>query len=109
MRHIIVQFRWKNRADFLISSGFCLGGFRRLCQKDHGRRRLEDDRRIAPMPIESTFLPAAQAGTITLGGDLTVNRMGFGAMRVTGKGIWGLPDDVDAALATLRRAVELGI
>ena len=53
--------------------------------------------------------PAAQAGTITLGGDLTVNRMGFGAMRITGKGIWGPPDDVDAALATLRRAVELGV
>ena len=53
--------------------------------------------------------PAAQAGTITLGGDLTVNRMGYGAMRITGQGIWGPPADVDAALATLRRAVELGI
>ncbi len=52
---------------------------------------------------------AAQAGTITLGGDLTVNRMGYGAMRITGKGIWGPPDDVDAALATLRRAAELGV
>ena len=54
-------------------------------------------------------LPAAQAGTITLGGDLTVNRMGFGSMRITGKGIWGPPDDVPGALATLRRAVELGV
>jgi pyridoxine 4-dehydrogenase len=54
-------------------------------------------------------LPAAQAGTIPLGGDLTVNRMGFGAMRITGNGIWGPPADVDAALATLRRAVELGV
>ena len=53
--------------------------------------------------------PAAQSGTITLGGDLTVNRMGFGAMRITGKGIWGLPDDVPGALATLRHAVELGV
>jgi pyridoxine 4-dehydrogenase len=53
--------------------------------------------------------PSAQAGTITLGGDLTVNRMGYGAMRITGAGIWGPPDDVDAALATLRRATELGI
>jgi aryl-alcohol dehydrogenase-like predicted oxidoreductase len=53
--------------------------------------------------------PAAQAGTITLGGDLTVNRMGFGAMRITGKGIWGPPSDVPGALATLRRAVELGV
>jgi len=57
--------------------------------------------------IES--LPAAQAGTITLGGDLTVNRLGYGAMRITGKGIWGPPDDPAAALATLRRAVELGV
>ena len=54
-------------------------------------------------------LPAAQAGTITLGGDLTVNRMGYGAMRITGKGIWGPPDDRAGALATLRRAVELGV
>ena len=61
------------------------------------------------MPITASSQPAAQAGTITLGGDLTVNRMGYGAMRITGNGIWGLPDDVDAALATLRRAVELGV
>ena len=61
------------------------------------------------MTIAPQTPPAAQAGTITLGGDLTVNRMGFGAMRITGKGIWGLPDDVPGALATLRRAVELGV
>jgi aryl-alcohol dehydrogenase-like predicted oxidoreductase len=61
------------------------------------------------MPTGTGTLPAAQAGTIILGGDLTVNRMGYGAMRITGKGIWGPPDDVAAALATLRRAVELGI
>ena len=53
--------------------------------------------------------PAAQSGTLTIGGDLTVNRMGYGAMRITGKGIWGPPADRDAALATLRRAVELGV
>jgi aryl-alcohol dehydrogenase-like predicted oxidoreductase len=53
--------------------------------------------------------PAAQAGTVILGGDLTVNRMGFGAMRITGMGIWGPPEDVPGALATLRRAVELGV
>ena len=52
---------------------------------------------------------AAAAGTITLGGDLTVNRLGYGAMRITGKGIWGPPADKFAALATLRRAVELGV
>lgn len=51
---------------------------------------------------------AAAAGTITLG-DLTVNRLGYGAMRITGKGIWGPPADRAAALATLRRAVELGV
>ncbi|HEY3625158.1 MAG TPA: aldo/keto reductase [Terracidiphilus sp.] len=54
-------------------------------------------------------VPAAAAGTFTIGGDLTVNRMGFGAMRITGKGIWGPPADKPAALATLRRAVELGV
>jgi pyridoxine 4-dehydrogenase len=52
---------------------------------------------------------AAAAGTITLGGDLTVNRLGYGAMRITGQGIWGLPANKPAALATLRRAVELGV
>jgi len=52
---------------------------------------------------------AAAAGTITLGGDLTVNRLGYGAMRITGQGIWGPPADRPAALATLRRAIELGV
>jgi pyridoxine 4-dehydrogenase len=52
---------------------------------------------------------AAAAGTIDIGGDLTVNRMGFGAMRITGRGIWGEPPSRDQAIATLRRAVELGI
>ena len=51
---------------------------------------------------------AAAAGTVRLG-DLNVHRMGYGAMRITGKGIWGMPDDKAAALATLRRAVELGV
>jgi pyridoxine 4-dehydrogenase len=54
-------------------------------------------------------ISAAAAGAFTIGGDLTVNRMGFGAMRITGKGIWGPPPDKAAALATLRRAVELGV
>src|SRR5664279_438404 len=61
------------------------------------------------MPATTGVLTAAQAGTITLGGDLTVNRMGYGAMRITGKGIWGPPADPAAAIATLRRAVELGV
>src|SRR5215469_8934787 len=52
---------------------------------------------------------AAEAGTIDVGGDLTVNRLGFGAMRITGPGIWGAPRDADAAKEALRRAVELGV
>ena len=52
---------------------------------------------------------AAAAGTLTLGGDLVVNRMGFGAMRITGPGIWGEPKDPAEAHRVLRRAVELGV
>jgi aryl-alcohol dehydrogenase-like predicted oxidoreductase len=52
---------------------------------------------------------AGAAGTIDIGGDLTVNRMGFGAMRLTGKGIWQDPPDREDAKAVLRRAIELGI
>jgi pyridoxine 4-dehydrogenase len=52
---------------------------------------------------------AAAAGTIDVGGDLTVNRMGYGAMRITGPGIWGEPLDRDQAKAALRRAVELDV
>lgn len=52
---------------------------------------------------------AAASGTFTLGGDLTVRRLGFGAMRITGEGIWGEPKDREAAKRVLRRAVELGI
>jgi pyridoxine 4-dehydrogenase len=57
-----------------------------------------------------TNQPVAHAsGTFTLGGDLTVHRLGFGTMRLTGKGIWGPPADHDEAVRVLRRAVELGI
>lgn len=49
------------------------------------------------------------SGTLTLGGDIEVHRLGFGAMRITGPGIWGPPPDRDAALAVLRRVVDLGI
>lgn len=52
---------------------------------------------------------AAASGTFTLGGDLTVNRMGFGAMRITGKGIWGEPKDPAEARHVLRKALELGV
>jgi len=54
-------------------------------------------------------LSAAAAGTFTMGGDLTVNRLGYGAMRITGPGIWGPPADKEAALATLRTAIDLGV
>lgn len=52
---------------------------------------------------------AAASGTFAIGGDLTVNRLGFGAMRITGKGVWGEPADPDGARAVLRRAVDLGV
>ena len=52
---------------------------------------------------------AAAAGTIEIGGDLVVRRMGFGAMRITGDGVWGDPPDIGRAQATLRRVVELGV
>jgi len=56
-----------------------------------------------------TTISAASAGTITLGGDLTVNRLGYGAMRITGKGIWGEPADRAECLRVLRRLPELGV
>jgi aryl-alcohol dehydrogenase-like predicted oxidoreductase len=52
---------------------------------------------------------ATHSGTIELGGDLTVNRLGFGAMRITGKGVWGEPADRAEALRVLRRLPELGV
>jgi len=52
---------------------------------------------------------AAAAGTIEIGGDMVVRRLGFGAMRITGHGIWGEPPDEGQARATLRRVVELGV
>src|SRR5262249_23241146 len=47
--------------------------------------------------------------TFSLGGDLNVNRLGFGAMRITGEGIWGWPPDRENAKKVLRRAIELGV
>ena len=58
------------------------------------------------MPETTT---ATAAGTIDIGGDLTVQRMGFGAMRLTGRGIWREPADPEECRAVLRRAIELGI
>ena len=59
--------------------------------------------------IQEQMLSAAASGVFTIGGDLTVNRIGYGAMRITGQGIWGPPADKAAAIATLRRTVELGV
>jgi aryl-alcohol dehydrogenase-like predicted oxidoreductase len=59
--------------------------------------------------MTTATLNAAQSGTFRLGGDLPVHRLGFGAMRITGKGIWGPPADHAESLAVLRRAIELGV
>lgn len=56
-----------------------------------------------------TTLDAALSGTFAIGGDLKVNRLGFGAMRITGKGIWGPPEDPEEAKATLRRLPDLNV
>ncbi|MET9285286.1 aldo/keto reductase [Nocardia beijingensis] len=53
--------------------------------------------------------PAAASGTFAIGGDLPVHRLGYGAMQLTGPGVWGDPKDPDEAVRVLRRAVELGV
>ncbi|MEU8005758.1 aldo/keto reductase [Catellatospora sp. NPDC049111] len=60
------------------------------------------------MAAQST-LPAAASGRFSVGGDLPVNRLGYGAMQLTGPGVWGDPADPDEAVRVLRRAVELGV
>lgn len=57
----------------------------------------------------SSASDAAASGTFAIGGDLDVVRLGYGAMQITGPGVWGPPPDPDAAVAVLRRAVELGV
>lgn len=61
------------------------------------------------MNDRSSSLDAGLSGEFTIGGDLTVSRLGFGAMRVTGRGIWGEPEDPDEAIRTLKRLPELGV
>ena len=56
-----------------------------------------------------TTISATSAGSITIGGDLTVNRLGYGAMRITGRGIWGEPADREECRRVLRRLPELGV
>ena len=63
-------------------------------------------RTVGKMTTQSV---AQASGTFTLGGDLTVNRLGFGAMRLTGKGVWGPPSDPDECIRVLQRAVDLGV
>jgi pyridoxine 4-dehydrogenase len=59
--------------------------------------------------VPTTAQPAQAAGTFLLGGDLTINRMGYGTMQLPGPGVWGDPKDPDEAVRVLRRAVELGV
>lgn len=59
--------------------------------------------------MSTATINAAASDTLTLGGDLKVNRLGFGTMRLTGPGISGEPKDLEEARRVLRRAVELGV
>ncbi|HEU4634964.1 MAG TPA: aldo/keto reductase [Edaphobacter sp.] len=62
------------------------------------------------MATHTTNAPNASAsGTFSIGGDMPVHRLGYGAMRITGKGIWGEPNDIEGAKKVLRRVVELGV
>lgn len=61
------------------------------------------------MTAQNSKTAAEASGTFTFGGDLTVNRLGFGAMRIVGQGVWGPPADRDECIRVLRRAVELGV
>jgi len=76
-------------------------------------RRPETESSFEPvsgdMSTQQDTRPAAASGTFAIGGDLPVHRLGFGAMRITGAGIWGEPADHDEAIAVLKAAVELGI
>lgn len=65
--------------------------------------------RIMPISTNPPSRPALSSGTFNIGGHLPVHRLGFGAMRITGKGVWGPPKDRREAIAVLRRAVELGV
>jgi pyridoxine 4-dehydrogenase len=59
--------------------------------------------------MSNQIVSAADAGTFTIGGNLQVNRLGYGAMQLTGPGVWGDPRDPEEALRVLRRAIELGV
>jgi pyridoxine 4-dehydrogenase len=71
--------------------------------RTEGREKILEDK------VNTKELSASLAGNVSLGGKMTVHRLGFGAMRLTGEGIWGPPKDRKTALAVLRRAVELDV
>ena len=85
----------------LVRNLRCLVGVHGLMTPSLGTQRAGD--------VGVDARPAARSGTFLLGGDLPVHRLGFGAMRLTGKGIWGEPRDVREAIAVLRRALDLGV
>jgi pyridoxine 4-dehydrogenase len=64
---------------------------------------------VTIMSTSTTIQTAHASGTFDIGGQLTVNRLGYGTMQLTGDGVWGYPSDVDEAVRVLRRAVELGV
>src|SRR5206468_12577749 len=64
---------------------------------------------VAAIPEATGSMSMSKSKTFLLGGDLLVNRLGFGAMRLTGEGLWGWPPDRENAKKVLRRAVELGV
>src|SRR5216110_2778708 len=66
-------------------------------------------RLMAAIPEASGSMSMSKSKTFLLGGDLSVNRLGFGAMRLTGEGIWGWPPDRENAKKVLRRALDLGV
>jgi aryl-alcohol dehydrogenase-like predicted oxidoreductase len=86
------------RRDLLAQTGAALSGW-----------MLGGGEALASVAKGTATVPAAGAGTLKIGRDLTVNRLGFGAMRICGPGIWGGPEDPVEARAVLRRAVELGV
>jgi pyridoxine 4-dehydrogenase len=94
-----------SRREILIRGGVALTGAV-MAGAAPLRRALAAD--TANAAVVDPKAPAAAAGTLWIGGDLQVSRLGFGAMRITGEGIWGEPSDPKEALAVLRRAVALG-
>jgi pyridoxine 4-dehydrogenase len=87
-------------------SGWLLRANRWGCTAVESVRRETEGRRMTDQDARPN---AAAAGTYSLGGDLFVNRLGFGAMRLTGRGILGEPEDPEEARRVLRRTVELGV